>query len=101
MGSYCHGNFHDGNTTNAPTWTGTNQATCGTCHGTATNAAPGGTHPSVAANSCDQCHPGYTGTTVNLASQITGKDQDERRDPDAHGPGPHWATSRNVWPPTR
>ena len=30
--TYCHGTFLRGIATNAPNWTGTNQAACGTCH---------------------------------------------------------------------
>jgi predicted CxxxxCH...CXXCH cytochrome family protein len=30
--TYCHGNFGGGDGGNSPVWTGTNQATCGSCH---------------------------------------------------------------------
>jgi predicted CxxxxCH...CXXCH cytochrome family protein len=70
--SYCHGNFKNGNTTYAPTWTVVAANKCGTCHGTTANPAPGGTHPSVAATSCGTCHTGYTGTTVNLTNHMNG-----------------------------
>jgi predicted CxxxxCH...CXXCH cytochrome family protein len=30
--TYCHGNFVRGTATNTPSWTGTNQAACGSCH---------------------------------------------------------------------
>jgi predicted CxxxxCH...CXXCH cytochrome family protein len=53
--TYCHGKFTNGNATNAPVWTGTNQGACGTCHG----LPPGGTHPAVgtALTGCATCHP--------------------------------------------
>lgn len=67
--TYCHGNFKNGNTTNAPVWNAANQASqasCGTCHGdvnrTGTLAdkslpktsADGGTHPT--STNCSGCH---------------------------------------------
>ncbi|HET9596370.1 MAG TPA: CxxxxCH/CxxCH domain-containing protein, partial [Anaeromyxobacteraceae bacterium] len=53
---YCHGNFSNGTTANAPVWTGTNQAACGTCHG----IPPGGSHPALSAGTnCSGCHTGY------------------------------------------
>jgi predicted CxxxxCH...CXXCH cytochrome family protein len=64
--TYCHGNFANGKTTNAPSWTGTNQAACGTCH----NARPQGylhrRHQDTYFNvgwysgwvTCNQCHSG-------------------------------------------
>jgi len=62
--TYCHGRFTNGNTTNAPVWTGTNQGACGTCHG----LPPGGTHPAVgtALTGCTTCHP----QTMNAAGAL-------------------------------
>jgi predicted CxxxxCH...CXXCH cytochrome family protein len=67
--SYCHGNFKNGNTTNAPVWTRVDgsQAACGSCHG----IPPGGTHPQGVTN-CGGCHPGYTATSVAVATHING-----------------------------
>ncbi|HEU4384759.1 MAG TPA: CxxxxCH/CxxCH domain-containing protein, partial [Anaeromyxobacteraceae bacterium] len=70
--TYCHGNFRNGNASNAPTWTAPRANPCGTCHGSPSNPAPGGTHPTVAAGDCGNCHDGYTGTTVNLALHLNG-----------------------------
>ncbi|MGC4116853.1 MAG: CxxxxCH/CxxCH domain-containing protein [Myxococcales bacterium] len=72
--AYCHGQFKNGNKANAPAWTtGAAAAACGTCHGTAADPTPGGTHPTVAAaTSCGDCHSGYTRTTVALAKHVNG-----------------------------
>ena len=65
--TYCHGNFTNGNTANAPVWTsGAAGAACGSCHG----LPPGGTHPQNAA--CETCHTGYTVSTVNPALHVNG-----------------------------
>jgi predicted CxxxxCH...CXXCH cytochrome family protein len=54
---YCHGTFKNGNSGNAPTWNGANQAACGTCHGTLVHPAPVTGHPGGGgANNCDNCH---------------------------------------------
>ena len=56
---YCHGAFPNG--ANATlTWAAPSAVACGTCHGNvATNdPTPGGTHPSVAGQSCGGCHGG-------------------------------------------
>ncbi len=77
--TWCHGNFKNGNRSNAPSWTGgAGQATCGTCHGAAGLPAalsfPAGTHPRVtAATDCGQCHPGYTQTSVDKSKHINGQ----------------------------
>jgi predicted CxxxxCH...CXXCH cytochrome family protein len=65
--SYCHGQFTNGNTANAPTWTVVRPGTCGTCHG----LPPAGTHPQNGA-ACASCHPGYTSTSVNPATHVNG-----------------------------
>ncbi|HEY3446472.1 MAG TPA: CxxxxCH/CxxCH domain-containing protein [Myxococcales bacterium] len=72
--AYCHGQFKNGNLANAPAWTaGAPGAACGTCHGSAVDPTPGGTHPKVApTTSCGDCHAGYTRTTVALAKHING-----------------------------
>jgi predicted CxxxxCH...CXXCH cytochrome family protein len=79
--TYCHGNFKRGNLTNVPSWTGTNQAACGTCHaarpvaflhnrhqrdssgaGLAWWPLPGGL-PYV---TCGDCHDGIAASTSNV-----------------------------------
>jgi predicted CxxxxCH...CXXCH cytochrome family protein len=68
--SYCHGGFVGGDSTNAPVWTQARPASCGTCHG----LPPASPHPTVSTGAnCGDCHPGYTATTVNLASHMNGK----------------------------
>ncbi|MFL5270462.1 MAG: CxxxxCH/CxxCH domain c-type cytochrome, partial [Anaeromyxobacteraceae bacterium] len=65
--TYCHGNFTNGNTANAPSWTGgAAQVGCTSCHG----SPPAGTHPANAA--CGNCHAGYTATTVDPAVHVNG-----------------------------
>jgi predicted CxxxxCH...CXXCH cytochrome family protein len=54
---YCHGTFKNGNASNTPTWNASNQAACGTCHGTPSLPAPVTNHPSGAsATNCQNCH---------------------------------------------
>jgi hypothetical protein len=80
--NYCHGNFKNGNTANAPTWNGT--VACGSCHGTQANPQPASGHPTLTAGTvCSGCHPGYTqvagtvcatpSTCVNQATHINGQ----------------------------
>ena len=66
--TYCHGNFQSGNGLNAPNWTltGQGQGACGTCHG----LPPSSPHPQNPA--CENCHAGYTRTSVNLATHVDG-----------------------------
>jgi predicted CxxxxCH...CXXCH cytochrome family protein len=69
--TYCHGNFSGGKSTNAPTWTGTNQAACGSCHDT--GASPSllrGRHSLHVGEGigCYQCHS----ATVNSSKAIIG-----------------------------
>jgi predicted CxxxxCH...CXXCH cytochrome family protein len=77
--TYCHGNFTLGNTGNAPTWTSPAVNACGTCHG----LPPGGTHPQN--TECERCHPGYTGTSVNLATHVNGQLDAELNCTSCHG----------------
>jgi predicted CxxxxCH...CXXCH cytochrome family protein len=66
--NYCHGAVLRGGGTNlAPVWTGgASQVTCGSCHG----APPPAPHPRT--QICDNCHPGYTLTSVNPATHVNG-----------------------------
>jgi predicted CxxxxCH...CXXCH cytochrome family protein len=66
--NYCHGAVLRGGGTNlAPVWTGgPSQATCGSCHG----RPPPAPHPHT--QICDNCHPGYTLTSVNPATHVNG-----------------------------
>jgi predicted CxxxxCH...CXXCH cytochrome family protein len=75
--SYCHGNFKNGNPTNAMVWNAftPSSTACGTCHGNPSKptlaeqalpktSADGGTHPNVL--TCANCH----GDVVNASLQI-------------------------------
>jgi predicted CxxxxCH...CXXCH cytochrome family protein len=73
--TYCHGNFKNGNTANAPAWNDTSAAACGTCHGDVTKATladralpkttlNGGTHPAV--TFCSGCHTGVVDANLNI-----------------------------------
>jgi predicted CxxxxCH...CXXCH cytochrome family protein len=71
--TYCHGaTLNASGSQTAPGWTGgAPQATCGSCH-----ALPSGSstwHATVATNvDCGLCHVGYTRTSVNKATHISG-----------------------------
>jgi predicted CxxxxCH...CXXCH cytochrome family protein len=72
--TYCHGaTLAAGGTNQAPVWTGGSaQAACGTCHGSPPST---GHHRDHASRSCGDCHPGFTATSVNLATHIDGARQ--------------------------
>ena len=105
---YCHGNFTFGSVTgtlaNAPDWTGTNQAACGSCHG-----FPPTGHIATAV-SCSGCHPGTvaaSGTiivnpTTGASLHVNGQaDEGAHADPSwltASG-GNHTAAALNQNPP--
>lgn len=71
--SYCHGNFSGGKTANAPLWTGSGQAACGSCHDVGTNPSQlGGRHDRHVGEEsipCYRCH----NATVNSSNAIIGK----------------------------
>jgi predicted CxxxxCH...CXXCH cytochrome family protein len=71
--TYCHGNFLRGNVANTPSWTGVNQAACGSCHASrplaylhrrherdyGTSGIPWWPLPGGAASvTCGDCHAG-------------------------------------------
>ena len=66
--NYCHGAVLRGGGTNlTPVWTGgAAQVACGSCHG----MPPPAPHPHT--QLCDNCHPGYTLTSVNPATHVNG-----------------------------
>jgi predicted CxxxxCH...CXXCH cytochrome family protein len=72
--TYCHGaTLAAGGSNQSPIWTGGGaQAACGTCHGA---PPPTGRHGNHAGRSCGDCHPGFTATSVNLATHIDGLKQ--------------------------
>ena len=67
---YCHGYFRNGNVTNAPKWTGSEQDACGTCHGNPLthNPAPGGTHAKWK-DGCDACHGDVVDANNNIINR--------------------------------
>jgi predicted CxxxxCH...CXXCH cytochrome family protein len=85
--TYCHGNFKNGNPTNAPAWNDTTAAAvaCGTCHGDVTKATladralpksslNGGTHPTN--KSCSVCHADVVDVNlkiINPSKHMNGK----------------------------
>ena len=82
-GTYCHGNFKNGNFRlitgfSNPVWTTAGGAGCGTCHGNPTtgNPLPGGTHiQGYTTNQCWWCHPRVidsTGHIINKSRHING-----------------------------
>jgi predicted CxxxxCH...CXXCH cytochrome family protein len=110
---YCHGNFAfgsvTGNTANAPDWTLTNQAACGSCH----TLPPAGhitLQGTVTAATCYRCHPGTVDTSGNIiVNASTGQslhvngqiDEGAHADPSwltASG-GNHTAAALNQTPP--
>jgi predicted CxxxxCH...CXXCH cytochrome family protein len=66
--TYCHGGTLDaGGSSQEPRWTGgAAEAACGTCHGVPPPA------PHTTSTACGGCHPGYTSTTVAVATHIDG-----------------------------
>ena len=67
--SYCHGNFKNGNLTNAPVWTDPSTSECGSCHGNGSSPLPkteaeGGSHPNN--TNCSNCHSGVVDANLNI-----------------------------------
>jgi predicted CxxxxCH...CXXCH cytochrome family protein len=72
---YCHGQFKNGKTNNAVSWTATG-LNCNSCHGRGTGLTatpPGGNH--INSTLCGNCHTGYSDTTVVKATHIDGQVQ--------------------------
>ncbi len=97
---YCHGTFAFGSVTgtlaNAPDWTGTNQAACGSCHqlppvGHIANASIVADDPTT----CSGCHPGTVatnGTIIVAAATGLSKHVNGQADEGAHA-DPSWLTA--------
>jgi len=78
---YCHGATLGGGSGKQPVWTtvdGT-YTRCGNCHGIPPPA------PHVNSLLCGGCHPGFTSTTVNLATHINGTVQTNTACTNCHG----------------
>jgi predicted CxxxxCH...CXXCH cytochrome family protein len=69
-GTYCHGHFNGGNTSNSPVWTSPNQALCGSCHDVGDHPATlGTTHEvHVVANGlvCADCHSEVVDSSLTI-----------------------------------
>lgn len=69
--TYCHGDFSGGNAGNAPLWTATGQAECGSCHDDGANPQRLGWkhafHVGTVGLGCVECHA----TVIDTALQIT------------------------------
>jgi len=64
--TYCHGASLGGGDLKTPLWTGSGQATCGSCHGLPPPS------PHVQNTACGSCHAGYTSSAVNPATHVNG-----------------------------
>ena len=68
--TYCHGNFNGGNNANAPIWTASNQADCGSCHDTGDNPQDlkwkHQFHITNAGLVCADCHAAVVDSTLNI-----------------------------------
>ncbi len=72
---YCHGQFKNGKTNNAVSWTATG-LNCNSCHGRGTGLTatpPGGSH--INSTLCGNCHLGYSDSQVVKATHIDGQVQ--------------------------
>lgn len=72
-GTYCHGNFYNGNITSLPLWTSQGSLNCGSCHGDSNtgNPLPGGSHPpNYNINQCWQCHSSVIDTLGNIKNKF-------------------------------
>ncbi|NIO27684.1 MAG: CxxxxCH/CxxCH domain-containing protein [Candidatus Latescibacteria bacterium] len=98
-GTYCHGSFTGGNANNAPIWTGTGQATCGSCHDVGSDPAQlqwkHEYHIETAGLLCADCHASVIDTEhniIDLTLHVNGRADTLRRDPSicdvCHGSGP-------------
>jgi len=71
---YCHGNFTGGDTANTPIWTGSNQATCGSCHDIGADPASlqwkHDYHVNNAGLFCADCHAGVVDTLLNISQPL-------------------------------
>jgi predicted CxxxxCH...CXXCH cytochrome family protein len=68
--TYCHGDFLGGHSDNAPIWTDTNQAVCGSCHDIGTNPADLAwkhqMHIEIFGLMCVDCHYNVVDSTLAI-----------------------------------
>ncbi|MGB7062507.1 MAG: CxxxxCH/CxxCH domain-containing protein, partial [Candidatus Zixiibacteriota bacterium] len=69
-GIYCHGNFPGGKIANAPVWTSSDQAGCGSCHDVGDDPASLGgkhwKHVQIKDLLCSRCHSSTVDSTLNI-----------------------------------
>ncbi|HET6923957.1 MAG TPA: CxxxxCH/CxxCH domain-containing protein [Anaeromyxobacteraceae bacterium] len=70
--TYCHGNFANGTPANAPVWTGTGQAACGTCHDLPPDTGHHYRHIFTEGRNCSNCHQGIATGSGNAAPITNG-----------------------------
>jgi predicted CxxxxCH...CXXCH cytochrome family protein len=92
---YCHGStLASGKTKSPPAWTAatTNGLACDACHDAPPTMAGSPPVPHSSSTNCGACHPGYTSTSVNLATHLNGMVEATNvhpsnfANPTAHGP---------------
>jgi len=97
--TYCHGNFAAGYVANAPVWTGTGQAACGSCHEVTGSPADlkwkHAYHVGSVGLRCADCHAAVVDTLSNIvgpALHVNGVADTLTRDASicaaCHGPAP-------------
>ncbi len=69
-GTYCHGNFSGGYSSNTPVWTEKGQAECGSCHDTGADPADLGLvheiHLTADVTACTDCHSEVVDSFLNI-----------------------------------
>lgn len=102
--TYCHGAFSGGNGVNAPIWTATSQAECGSCHDVGDDPQSLGWkhsfHVETAGLGCIECHSGVVDITLkitNVNQHVNGVVDTLTRDTTVckacHGPGVNSCTA--------
>jgi predicted CxxxxCH...CXXCH cytochrome family protein len=98
-GTYCHGNFAGGNHANAPVWTASSQAHCGSCHDIGITPSEllwkHQFHVGYAGLACADCHASVVDTSltiVGLSLHVNGVVDTLTRDTticaECHSPNP-------------
>ncbi len=98
-GTYCHGNFDGGNRSNAPVWTASSQAHCGSCHDIGITPAElqwkHAFHVGTAGLACADCHAGVVdtlltivGRALHINGEVNFQVRDTARCSPCHSPNP-------------
>ena len=69
---YCHGNPAALGGNMSPEWTTSTAIACGSCHSLAPDFGEHKFHAGNLGLACEKCHPGYTTTSVNLDTHLSG-----------------------------